>query len=260
MKPAVLLALPLLAAAVLAAACGGDSGSNDEPQGAPTDGVEGPLRVLFIGDSFTRDLSGAIVLFAAAGDPSLVVDGDEIARNGTSLGGLWLSRTARPTIRDGGWTIVVLQEDLAIEGDRDVDSFYEHARKFEAEIREAGAETVMFMPWEYDTSNPVRIDHIASAFSQIGDELGVTVAPVGLAWSRSMAERPDLDLYGSDRVHSSGLGVYLTTAVLYASIFGHTPVGNTFWPGGEERPPAADLAFLQQLAHDTVEDYRESRN
>lgn len=254
MKHATAQVLLALAVLVLAAACGGE-GSSDEAQGATTDRDDGPLRVLFIGDSFTTDISGAVERFAAAGDPPLVLDGDEIARNGTSLGGLWQSRTARPTIRDGGWTVVVLQEDLAIEGDFEVASFYEHTRKFDAEIRDAGAETVMFMPWEYDTSNPVRIDQIASAFSEIGAELGITVAPVGLAWSRSTAERPDLDLYGSDRVHSSGLGIYLTTAVLYASIFEQTPVGNTFWPD-EDRPPAADLAFLQRIAWETVEDYR----
>jgi hypothetical protein len=254
-RPATVGVLLTLAVLLLGAACDGD-GSSDETPGAATGRDGRPLRVLFIGDSFTNSISGAVERFAAAGEPSVVFEGGEITRNGTSLGGLWQSRTARPTIRDGGWTIVVLQEDLAIEGDFDVESFYEHARKFDAEIRDAGAETVMFMPWEYDNSNPVRIGHIASAFSEIGAELGITVAPVGLAWSQSTAERPDLDLYSSDRVHSSGLGIYLTTAVLYASIFDQTPVGNTFWPDGEERPPLADLAFLQRIAWETVEDYR----
>ena len=48
----------------------------------------------------------------------------------------------------------------------------------------------------------------------IGTELGVKVAPVALAWERSIEERPDLELYEGDGVHPNIAGTYLTISVL----------------------------------------------
>ena len=39
---------------------------------------------------------------------------------------------------------------------------------------------------------------VAQVYDKIGTELGVKVAPVGLAWQRSIEERPSLDLYDRD--------------------------------------------------------------
>ena len=92
---------------------------------------------------------------------------------------------------------------------------YEYTRTFATEIKNVSADTILYMPWEYDNDNPMRIEQTASAYRNIDTELGVKVTPAGLAWARSFAERPDIDLYGDDRVHASGSGMYLTVAVLY---------------------------------------------
>lgn len=117
------------------------------------------------------------------------------------------------------------------------------------------------MPWEHDTSNhDVRVADIASVYTSIGEELGALVAPVGLAFSRSLSERPDLDLFIGDREHSNSRGEYLAASVLYATIFGKSPEGPV-WISPKMAEEAGmseeDAAFLDRIAWQTVTEYRE---
>ncbi|HEV7298145.1 MAG TPA: DUF4886 domain-containing protein [Tepidisphaeraceae bacterium] len=52
-----------------------------------------------------------------------------------------------------------------------------------------------------------------------------------------------------DGFHANVQGSYLGACVFYEFLFGQSPVGNTFVPAKVE---AADAAFLQQVAHDTM--------
>ena len=54
--------------------------------------------------------------------------------------------------------------------------------------------------------------------------------PAGGNWDRAMEERPDLDMYHSDREHPSIYGTYLATNVVYATVFGKTPIGLAYVP------------------------------
>jgi hypothetical protein len=247
--------LLLMIVAFLVAACG----SGENTRLPLTDAHEEPIRILFIGDSFSVAMGPLTEHLAATGESPVILEATELTSLGTSLGGLWISRRTVPTIQDGDWTVVVLQADLAVE-DADVESFYERTRNFDAEIKDAGAAALLFMPWKCDNSNPVRIEHIAAPFSKMGADLGIKVAPVGLAWNRSTIERPNLDLYSGDRVHSSILGAYLTASVLYATIFDQTPAGIPFWPTNVDNISDDDLAFLQRTAWQTVIDYGDSNN
>ena len=70
--------------------------------------------------------------------------------------------------------------------DRDIyfgqtDLFFNYARKFDAEIKEAGAKTVFFMTWSVK-SRPEEQEILTYAYSNIAQELNATVAPVGLVW------------------------------------------------------------------------------
>jgi hypothetical protein len=76
------------------------------------------------------------------------------------------------------------------------------------------------------------------------------MAPAGLAWKRAMEQRPSLNLYGPDREHPSMAGTYLTTAVLYATVFGKDPSSSTYQPSGIS---AEDGAFLRRLAWEIVQ-------
>ena len=156
----------------------------------------------------------------------------------------------RARFREGDWTYVVLQE----QSQRPVvdwQSFYKFSREFDIVIRESGAETVLLMTWERPDSvaGGVTTASLASAYDAVGAQLGAGVAPAGLAFARSLLQRPDLPLYSQDG-HPTEAGTYLAACVLYGVIFQKTPVGNSYVGPGVTRtmPPSSNKWRRRRLA------------
>ena len=85
---------------------------------------------------------------------------------------------------------------------------------------------------------------VSGYYMELGDLLDASVAPVGVAWSEAVRERPGIDLWDDDGRHPSEAGSYLAACVLYAAITGRDPTESNFLWGldpGEAR-------FLQQVA------------
>jgi hypothetical protein len=68
----------------------------------------------------------------------------------------------------------------------------------------------------------------------------------GYSWTKGKDGKWHFTLDGH---HANAAGEYLAAAVWYEFLFGHSVVGNTFAP---KELPAADLAVLQRIAHETV--------
>lgn len=156
----------------------------------------------------------------------------------------------RDKIREGGYDAVILQEDIPELTEHCVAPFLEYARRFDREIRDAGGRTVLFMAWPYERLNWVSLAEIARAHRQLGRELGAPVAPVGLAFERALARRPALAMLGPDKEHESIHGTCLAANVIYATLFGESPVGLEYYPTGVS---AEEAAFLQRIAWETVQ-------
>jgi hypothetical protein len=60
---------------------------------------------------------------------------------------------------------------------------HENVRLFDLAIRAAGAQTTLYMTWARRDA-PASQEAIADAYTGIGQELGATVVPVGLAWQK----------------------------------------------------------------------------
>jgi hypothetical protein len=223
------------------------------------------MRVLFIGDSFTADIDDPFVGFATAADPASMAEATEVSNPGTVLAGMWFCCQSVQTIQEGDWSVVVLQEDLSIDG-AGPPAFFEYTRSFNEEIEAVGAQTVLYMPWEYRRDNPVTLADIADAYGTIAAELGIKVAPVGLAWDRALSERPDYEIYADDGAHANVRGSYLTIAVLYATIFEKSPeevpwfraqmAADGFEVDADELSDE-DITFLRRIAWEAVVDYQE---
>jgi hypothetical protein len=214
-------------------------------------------KILFIGNSFTfwkKGLAYHTKQLAGSADPPLIIEADSVVRGGAPLETIWKWSKARESIGEGDFDVVVLQEDIP---EINVESFYEYARKFVAEIKEAGAEPVLFMAWSYERLGWITMEEIAQAHREIATELGVDVAPVGLAWQRALNERPDLDMYDSDREHPSIYGTYLAVNVVYATVFGKSPIGLAYLPSERGGVTEEEAAFLQRIAWETVQEYQE---
>jgi hypothetical protein len=232
-----------------------------------------PSRILFIGDSDSFWLDQHLKNLAASADPPLVIETSGVTSGGMSLEQHWQLLLGLKAVREGNWDVVVLQEDIALHWS-ELDKFYEYAGKFDQEIEKIGAQTVLYMPHEYKKKidPPLTTEDYAAVYGKLGAELGDKVAPAGLAWQRSMRERPDLELYARDG-HGNLHGMYLTLCVLYATIFERSPVGLAYhydvpfgsvefnmrraMEGMKDWKTISDdeAAFLQRIAWETVQEY-----
>ena len=203
-------------------------------------------HILLIGNSFTyfndgidKQLEGLAPSAAAT----------RLAVGGYRLEDHWNGGDALQTIRKGGWDYVVLQEQSQTPVS-DPTTFFAAVREFDAEIRKSGAETILLMTWKRPDSVQYGITtaSLATAYESIGAELGIKVAPAGLAFARSLQERPDLVLNSQDG-HPTMYGTYLAACVLYGTIFGKSPLGN---PYADRSIPAEIRDYLQQVAAESL--------
>ena len=155
-----------------------------------------------------------------------------VSQGGMTLERHWQEDRTHQILKSKAWDYVVLQEQsklgMPVIIDRDIyfgqtDLFFNYARKFDAEIKEAGAKTVFFMTWSVK-SRPEEQEILTYAYSNIAQELNATVAPVGLVWD-ALRKTDQFDLYDVDGSHPSAHGSYLVAATMYATIFKEDPTG-----------------------------------
>ena len=213
-----------------------------------------PQRILFVGNSLTYWHNGLyhhLEKMAAAATPAIAIETNKVVQGGASLKKLWEKPESRPAIASGNHDVVVLQEDIP---ETNVASFREYARTFVAEIRAHEGRPILLMAWSYERLGWINSDEIAKAHRDAAEELKVEVAPAGLAWQRSIRERPEIDLYVADREHPSIHGTYLTTAVVFATICGQSPEGIDYAPPGIT---ADEAAYLQRVAWETCKSWKQ---
>jgi len=128
--------------------------------------------------------------------------------------------------------------------------FHDYAKKHSDAIRAYGAKPVLFMSWAYK-DKPEMTQQLADQYTIAGKANDAQVVPAGLAFARSVAIKPGLELYAPDKRHPSLAGTYLAACTVYASLLGKSPVGNTYTAG----LPADVVAHLQQAAWDTVKEF-----
>jgi hypothetical protein len=215
-----------------------------------------PRSVLFIGNSHTARHGGLDWLvenFVAAEGDSRPFDGTTRAVGGVTLGYHWDNGAPR-YIRNGDYDTVVLQGYLPGAETRSAEPFLRHARLLDEVIEAAGARTVFFMTWPNGIKDWSTVDDVIAAHRLLATELDAEVAPAALAFEKALAERPELELIGPDRIHATWEGAYLAAATVYATLFGRSPEGLSYSFGIE--PELA--AFLQRVAWETVTEWREA--
>jgi len=128
--------------------------------------------------------------------------------------------------------------------------FEESVAKNAVITRRHGAEPILFMSWAYQDA-PEMTATLADAYMKMGAAHQMRVVPAGLAFARSVAKRPELNLYVADKRHPSLAGTYLAACTVLASVYRVDPVGNGYTAG----LPADVAAHLQSIAAETVRDF-----
>ncbi|MEO9599336.1 DUF4886 domain-containing protein [Parasphingorhabdus sp.] len=133
--------------------------------------------------------------------------------------------------------------------------FTETAADYAQKIRQAGGEPILYMTHAYVDPHrryrPGMIAEIASLYIEAGNKIDALVIPVGLAFEEAYRRQPKISLHKSfDGSHPDILGTYLAAATVFASIYGQSPVGNSYDYFGEVK--REDAVFLQTVAQDVV--------
>ena len=182
-------------------------GTRAEPPGAAA-----PLRVLLIGNSYTRfnmmpSLLRRLALSVPDGPP-LAVDFE--AHGGSTLRRHRLDGRAQAQLMAGRYTHVVLQDHSLRPVDKP-DEFYESIARWKQTVDAVHAHTVLFATWPRHQN-------------------GAGLAPVGRAFERAVGELPELALYKTDGAHPTMAGSFLAACVIYGAITGIDPRASTYVP------------------------------
>jgi hypothetical protein len=195
-----------------------------------------PSNVLFIGNSFTarNDLPALVALLAATRGKD--VRHRLISAGGASLRTHWNAGEALKAIQEGQYERVVLQEQSTLPV-KNARRMHENVRLFDEAINAAGAKTFLYLTWARRHA-PQAQQAITDAYTSIGQELGATVVPVGVAWQNFLHKHDQPTLHDKDLSHPTLAGSYLAACVFLAVLFKENPVGiDDGIPGlsGEER-------------------------
>lgn len=218
--------------------------------------IDPPHKVLFVGNSFSYyndSLHGHLRHLVLAADQE---HAKEYVFRSSTISGAYLMEHAGDLpyeLQARHWDVVVLQgqsrEPMAKDAEK-AQRFRQAARGFDGLIRASGARAVFFMTWAYQ-DKPAMTEPLAKGYEAIANELDDLVVPVGLAFRRSLEERPALVLHFKDHMHPSLAGTYLAACTFYAALYGKSPEGNPYTADLD-----ADSAhFLQGVAWRTVRGY-----
>ena len=218
-------------------------------------------QILFIGNSytFTNDLPGMLT--------SLAKSGGHRVETGMSAPGGWFlyqhvnSPDTINQITAQKWEFIVLQEQSQVPSSTQMrfSQMYPAVRTLVGKIKENGATPVLFITWAHKNGWPengistyesmqLAIDE---GYTNIGQELGVRMSPVGSAWLKLWQQNPQMNLWQDDGSHPNEMGTYLAACVFYATIFHESPEGLKY----HGNLPTADAQLLQQVAADATLDY-----
>lgn len=226
----------------------------------PASGQSRPLRLLFIGNSYTYTnelptLVGALADSAGWHDLHI----ESVTLPGVSLEDHWNDGRALARLASGHWDIVVLQQGPSSQPDSRV-LLLEYATRFTEEIRKAGGRPAFYSVWP-ERSRPQDYDGARDSYTIAADSLGGMLFPASEAWRAAWRRDATLALYSPDDLHPSQLGSYLVGLVMVGELTGQSPLE---LPGGVRvdgsggytfAPPPGVARMLREAAAEAITNF-----
>ena len=225
--------------------------------------VDKPQRVLFMGNSYlyyNDSLHNHVRRMVAA---SGIYGLKEMKyKSATISGGMLFDHDIDSYLTPGKLRVKGPFQVVIMQGFSAAATKKGHPPKFEATVAEfakkitaAGGQPALYMTHAYTKNHkkydPKMIDAIEKLYVGTGNKVGALVIPVGLAFEEAHKQRPNLDLQQTyDGSHPNLHGTYLAACVVFASLYGQSPVGNAYDYFGKVDKDTA--AFLQKVAETTV--------
>ncbi len=134
------------------------------------------------------------------------------------------------------------------------EAFAQAVAKHARAARSAGAEPVLIGMWPR-SHRMDKLGVLHGSTMAVAKANDMAVIPVGLAFAKSLKERPDLKLHMSDRRHPTAAGSYLYAATTFAALFKRNPEGMKARGWCEKPLDDADALHLQRVAWETVKTF-----
>jgi len=205
----------------------------DQRRMGETVGRRDPLKVLFIGNSYTEanDLPGMLQqLVAASGSVPTLEVGREI-RGGYTLERHWDEGNALRQIQAAPWDFVVIQEQSQLPlPPYDPVSFRSHAKLFSKSIRENNSLGLMYMTWARKFAPTTQV-YLTREYIEAGRSNSDEVSPVGMVFERTGITSPHLNLHVEDGSHPSVLGTYVAAMTFWSILYDKLPTDLPLVPG-----------------------------
>lgn len=210
---------------------------NDFGNEAPKD----TLKVLCIGNSFTYYCGTPAMLKEIAWSEGHFVDISASLKGGWTMAKHLSLETTDDMIAEGGWDYMLLQDQSLVPAKvgRDPKGMAQQIREMEAvavKVRTLSPEckAVVENTWAYwknDFGSFKSLDDFDKNGKKgakiLAKAVGnAEVSPIGQAFRIVRAERPDINLYHTDKHHQSVLGSYLKSCVNYLVLYGQ-PFGDS---------------------------------
>lgn len=215
--------------------------------------AEGEIRVLFIGNSFTRehDLPAQVARLAAQSGVRL--SPGMIVRDGARLADHAANPDVAGLIGALAWDVLVLQDHSVVALTPEAAAASRAAVAQMAGLTPAGL--VLFATWPRAAghalyaeagmpSGPAQMNaRVAAHYAAMAVELGARVAGVGDAFLAIAARQPGLALHAADGYHASAEGARLAASILAAAILGR-PLAPSADRAGLNQPPAQPVRSM----------------
>ena len=204
---------------------------NDFGTAAPKD----TLKVLCIGNSFTYYCGTPAMLKEIAWSEGHFIDISASLKGGWTMAKHLSLETTDDMIAEGGWDYMLLQDQSLVPAKvgRDPKGMAQQIKEMEAvavKVRTLSPEckAVVENTWAYwknDFGSFKSLDDFDKNGKKgakiLAKAVGnAEVSPIGQAFRIVRAERPDINLYHTDKHHQSVLGSYLKSCVNYLVLYG----------------------------------------
>ncbi|MBX9695195.1 MAG: hypothetical protein K2Z81_22605 [Cyanobacteria bacterium] len=179
-------------------------------------------KILFIGNSkfFYNSMPKMFAYMAKEKTASLPLKIFSVYGDAFSLRQHWETGLARQIIRaNGPWDYVVLLESSGFP-EANPRQYAETLLLFDAEIKKAGARTVIV---ENYVDKPQNYQRCHDTMSMLAKRYGAYLLPIGTAWNVSRMNNSGIDLFDPDKHHPSTKGTYLMSCVCFAYFIGRDP-------------------------------------
>lgn len=224
-------------------------------------------RVLFVGNSYTYFWNLPKQVEALAESRERTWQTRSSTSGGVDLGQHWRGEKglrSRELVQSGDYDIIIFQDHSRRAIDAP-DSLVYFGGLWADVAREAGANVFFYVTWSREW-DPYMQEPILDTYQEVADQHNARIIPVGPAWERAKALRPDLRLYDPDASHPSNVGTYLTACVIYGILSGDSPVGlpNRVELGTVTGPDfqflnrmtSEDALFCQKVAEEMLKKFR----